>query len=66
MASLHIVIFTGWRALAGEYQLLKLDSLCFFRSGSVFLKNVANNPIVVAENATNHALELIYFDFIAQ
>ena len=54
MASLYIVIFTGWRALAGEYLLLKLD--LFF----------ADNPIVVAENATKHALELIYFDFIAQ
>ena len=29
MASLYIVIFTGWLTLAGEYQLLKLDSLRF-------------------------------------
>ena len=56
MASQYIVIFTGWRVLAGEYKLLKLDCLCFFTC----------NPIVVIENATNHALELIYFDFIAQ
>ena len=38
MISLYIVIFTGWRVLAGEYKLLKLDSLCFFRPGSAFLK----------------------------
>ena len=25
VASLHIGILTGWRALAGEYKLLKLD-----------------------------------------
>ena len=38
MASQYIVIFTGLRALASVHELLKLDSLLFFRSGSAFLK----------------------------
>ena len=39
MASQYIVIFTGLRALASVYKLLKLDFLLFFfRSGSAFLK----------------------------
>ena len=64
MASQYIVIFTGWRALASVYQLLKLDSL-FFSVPVLLFSRVANNHIVVAENATNHALELIHFDFNA-
>ena len=65
MASQYIVIFTGWRALASVYKLLKLDSLVFSIPVLLFY-SVANNRIVVSENATNHALELIYFNFNAQ
>ena len=66
MASQYIVIFTGLRALASVYYLLKLDSLLFFSGLVLLFLSVANNHIVDAENATNYALELIYFDFNAQ
>ena len=56
-----------WLARACQCILVtKIRLLAVFSVLVLLFKSVANNHIVDAEKATNHALELIYFDFNAQ
>ena len=66
MASQYIVIFTGLARACQCTLVTKIRLLVVFFFPVLLFLSVANNHIVVAENATNHALELIYFDFNVQ
>ena len=55
MASQYIVIYTGLRAPAGKYHLLKLDLSGFSHFGSAFL-GADNYRMINAENQLNCTL----------